>query len=233
MKIALLGYGKMGHAIEKIAEKRGHTVVTRVGRNDSMEDITKADVVIEFTSPESAVNNLKFLISQGIPTICGTTGWNDELEDITALVSAHKGTLVHASNFSLGVNIFFELNKKLAAMMQPFTDYDVAMTEIHHLEKKDAPSGTALTLANGIFENSDKTSWHLGQEQEDQSLPIEALREKEVKGTHIVRYSSLIDTIEITHAAHSREGFAVGAVIAAEWIAGKKGVFTMKDVLGL
>ncbi|MDP5076795.1 MAG: 4-hydroxy-tetrahydrodipicolinate reductase [Nonlabens sp.] len=233
MKIALLGYGKMGQAIEHVAEKRGHTVVTRVGRNDSMEDIQKADVVIEFTSPESAVNNLKYLIAQGMPTVCGTTGWNNELEEISSLVAAQNGALVHASNFSLGVNIFFELNKKLAAIMADFPDYEVDMTEIHHLEKKDAPSGTAITLAQGIIENTSKTEWHLGQDSTRDSLAIEALREKDVKGTHIVSYKSVIDTLEIKHGAHSREGFAIGAVIAAEWITDKKGVFTMKDVLGL
>jgi len=233
MKIALLGYGKMGQAIEQVAEERGHTVVTRIGRNDSIEDITKADVVIEFTSPESAVNNLKFLIAQGIPTVCGTTGWNNELEEITELVGLKKGSLVHASNFSLGVNIFFELNKKLAAIMASFREYDVAMTEIHHIEKKDAPSGTAITLAQGIIDNSSKENWHLGPDSTDGSIAIEALRENDVKGTHIVRFKSSIDTLEIKHAAHNRDGFAIGAVIAAEWLAGKKGVFTMKDVLGL
>jgi 4-hydroxy-tetrahydrodipicolinate reductase len=233
MKIALLGYGKMGHAIEQVAEERGHTVVTRVGRNDSMEDITKADVVIEFTSPESAVNNLKFLIAQGIPTICGTTGWNDQLAEITALVKAKNGALVHASNFSLGVNIFFELNEKLADIMAGFPEYHVQMTEIHHLEKKDAPSGTAITLAQGLIDNSNKIAWHLGQDSTDSSIAIEALRENDVKGTHIISYKSRTDTLEIKHAAHNREGFAIGAIIAAEWIAGKKGVFTMKNVLGL
>jgi 4-hydroxy-tetrahydrodipicolinate reductase len=233
MKIALLGYGKMGHAIEQVAEERGHTVVTRVGRNDSMEDITKADVVIEFTSPESAVNNLKFLIAQGIPTICGTTGWNDKLAEITALVKAKNGALVHASNFSLGVNIFFELNEKLADIMAGFPEYHVQMTEIHHLEKKDAPSGTAITLAQGLIDNSNKIAWHLGQDSTDSSIAIEALRENDVKGTHIISYKSGTDTLEIKHAAHNREGFAIGAIIAAEWIIGKKGVFTMKNVLGL
>jgi 4-hydroxy-tetrahydrodipicolinate reductase len=233
MKIALLGYGKMGHAIEQVAEERGHTVVTRVGRNDSMEDITKADVVIEFTSPESAVNNLKFLIAQGIPTICGTTGWNDKLAEITALVKAKNGALVHASNFSLGVNIFFELNEKLADIMAGFQEYHVQMTEIHHLEKKDAPSGTAITLAQGLINNSNKIAWHLGQDSTDSSIAIEALRENDVKGTHIISYKSGTDTLEIKHAAHNREGFAIGAIIAAEWIIGKKGVFTMKNVLGL
>jgi 4-hydroxy-tetrahydrodipicolinate reductase len=233
MKIALLGYGKMGHAIEQVAEERGHTVVTRVGRNDSMEDITKADVVIEFTSPESAVNNLKFLIAQGIPTICGTTGWNDKLAEITALVKAKNGALVHASNFSLGVNIFFELNEKLADIMAGFQEYHVQMTEIHHLEKKDAPSGTAITLAQGLINNSNKIAWHLGQDSTDSSIAIEALRENDVKGTHIISYKSGTDTLEIKHAAHNREGFAIGAIIAAEWIVGKKGVFTMKNVLGL
>lgn len=233
MKIALLGYGKMGQTIERIAQKRGHDVVTRIGRNDSIENIQKADVVIEFTAPDSAVNNIKFCADSGLPVVCGTTGWNAELQEVTDYISAKKGSLVHASNFSLGVNIFFELNRKLAAMMTPYEDYHVSMEEIHHTEKKDAPSGTAVTLAQGIIEHTPLTEWHLGTDYESDSLPIDAQRVDDVKGTHSVFYKSAIDDIEIKHTAHSRDGFAIGAVIAAEWIVKQKGIFTMKDVLNL
>lgn len=233
MKIALLGYGKMGKTIEKIALQRGHDVVTRVGRNDSMEDITKADVIIEFTSPESVMGNLKYLIPTQIPIICGTTGWNKHLPEISKLVSQHQSSMVYASNFSLGVNIFFELNKKLAQMMSPFKDYDVKMKEIHHTEKKDAPSGTAITLFEGLSESAQKENWHLGKGLKDNSVPIEAIRVDDVKGTHSVTYQNEIDAIEIIHTAQTRDGFALGSIIAAEWITNKKGIYTMKDVLGL
>ncbi|MGJ8684274.1 MAG: 4-hydroxy-tetrahydrodipicolinate reductase [Nonlabens sp.] len=233
MKIALLGYGKMGHTIERLALERGHDVVTRIGRNDSINDIQKADVVIEFTSPDSAVSNIKLCADMGLPIVCGTTGWSEELQEVTDYVNAKKGTLVHASNFSLGVNIFFELNRKLAAMMAPHDDYRISMEEIHHTQKKDAPSGTAVTLAQGIIESTSLKEWHLGTDDESDSLPIDAQRIDDVKGTHSVYYSSAIDDIEIKHTAHSRDGFAIGAVIAAEWITKRKGIFTMKDVLNL
>lgn len=233
MKIAILGYGKMGQTIERIAMQRGHNVVTRIGRNDSITDIQKADVVIEFTAPESAVSNIKFCANMGLPIVCGTTGWNNELPEVTDYVNARKGTLVHASNFSLGVNIFFELNRKLAAMMAPYNDYNISMEEIHHTQKKDAPSGTAVSLAQDILKSTDLTEWHLGTDYESDSLPINAQRVEDVKGTHTVKYNSIIDDIEIKHTAHSRDGFAIGAVIAAEWITNQKGIFTMKDVLNL
>ncbi|WP_213523377.1 4-hydroxy-tetrahydrodipicolinate reductase [Nonlabens sp.] len=233
MKIALLGYGKMGKAIERIALERGHHVVTRVGRNDSMEDITKADVIIEFTSPESVMGNLTYLIPTQIPIVCGTTGWNQHIPEITKLVSQHQSSMVYASNFSLGVNIFFELNKKLAQMMSPFKEYDVKMKEIHHTEKKDAPSGTAITLFEGLSESAGKENWHLGHRLKENSLPIEAVRENDVKGTHVVSYQNEIDRIEIIHTAQTRDGFAIGSIIAAEWLINKKGIYTMKDVLGL
>ncbi|WP_124981380.1 4-hydroxy-tetrahydrodipicolinate reductase [Nonlabens xiamenensis] len=234
MKIALLGYGKMGKAIENVALERGHTVVTKVGRNDSMEDISKADVIIEFTSPDSVINNLKHLIPLQIPVVCGTTGWNDSLEEIEELVQQHKSALVHASNFSLGVNLFFELNRQLAEVMSKFEEqYEVSLQEIHHTQKKDAPSGTALSLFEGLHNFAGNKSWHLGTQQKPDSVPIEAIREDDVKGTHTVTYKSGIDSIHITHEAYTREGFAMGAVIAAEWINNKKGMYTMKDVLGL
>lgn len=233
MKIGLLGYGKMGKVIERIALSRDHEIVAKIDRNDERNELLKADVVIEFTSPESVLKNLKYCISNGLPTICGTTGWNESIKEIYSLVNANNGALVHASNFSLGVNLFFELNKKLATMMSDFEDYKVSLQEIHHTEKKDAPSGTAITVAEGIIENSNFTKWHLGTSNKEDSLGIEAIREHDVKGTHVVAYDSDVDQIEITHKAHSRDGFALGAVIAAEWIQGKKGTYGMKDVLGL
>ncbi len=234
MKIALLGYGKMGKTIERIAEDRGHTIIARIGRNDSIEDnIKNADAVIEFTSPESVLKNLFKVIPSGIPLICGTTGWNDHLNEIEKLVADNNGSMVHASNFSLGVNLFFELNKKLAQMMQSFPEYEVSMQEIHHTEKKDAPSGTAITLFEGISEKLSKENWHLGIQSNDTSIAIEAIREEDVKGTHSVTYKNEIDSIEIIHKANTRDGFALGSVIAAEWLIDKKGIYTMKDVLGL
>ena len=210
MRIALLGYGKMGQTIERVAIQRGHDVVARIGRNDTMTDLVKADVVIEFTAPDSAVSNIQLCVNMGLPVVCGTTGWNEKLEEITELISAKNGSLVHASNFSLGVNIFFELNRKLAAMMAPYNDYRISMEEIHHTQKKDAPSGTAVTLAEGIIETTSLNKWHLGTHDESDSLPIDAQRIEDVKGTHSVEYSSAIDDIEIKHTAHSRDGFAIG-----------------------
>jgi len=233
MKIALIGYGKMGKTIERIALERGHEIVARIDKDDDLEPITNAAVAIEFTRPDSAVNNMKYCAANQVPVICGTTGWHNDLDIIREYMDKHNGSLVHASNFSLGVNIFFELNKKLAQMMSGHPSYALEMQEIHHTQKIDAPSGTAVTLADGIIENSDYKKWHLGTTSNEESIAIEALREDDVKGTHSVSYKNSIDTIEIKHTAHSRDGFALGAVIAAEWIVKHKGIFTMKDVLGL
>ena len=233
MKIALVGYGKMGKVIERVAQDRGHEIVARISRGDDLNAASKADAAIEFTSPDSVIKNLETLIQLGVPTICGTTGWNDQLLEIKQLVENNQGGLVHASNFSLGVNLFFELNKQLAELMNRFQEYQLHLTEIHHTEKKDAPSGTALSLFEQIAEKTGNKSWHLGSNSTEGSIGIAAIREKEVKGTHVVSYKSDIDTIEIKHEAHSRDGFALGAVMAAEWLQGKQGVFTMKDVLGL
>ncbi len=233
MNIALIGYGKMGKTIEQIALDRGHDIITRIDKGDDLVSVLKADVAIEFTRPDSAVENIKYCVSNDLPVVCGTTGWNDDLEMVTQFIQNHDGSLVHASNFSLGVNIFFELNKKLAQMMAGHSSYQLGMQEIHHTEKLDAPSGTAVTLAEGIIQNSDYNKWHLGKKSNDTSIGIEAIREPDVKGTHSVTYENNIDSIEIKHTAHSRDGFALGAVIAAEWIVKQKGIFTMKDVLGL
>ena len=232
MKIALLGYGRMGKEIEKIAISRGHEIVIRKDLDDDI-DITLADVAIDFSVPTSAFNNITNCFNNNVPVISGTTGWLDKYEDAIALCKEKKGAFIYASNYSLGVNIFFELNKQLAKMMKAVEGYNISMEEIHHTKKLDAPSGTAITLAEGIIENTSKNNWELGEKASEENIPIVAKRIPEVPGTHSVWYDSEVDTIEIKHTAHSRKGFALGAVIAAEWISDKTGVFSMKDVLNI
>ena len=232
MKIALLGYGRMGQEIEKIATSRGHEIVIRKDAGDSI-DITKADVAIDFSIPTSAFENISNCIENNVPVISGTTGWLEKYAEAVNLCKEKKGAFIYASNFSVGVNIFFELNKQLAKMMSNLEDYTISVEEIHHTKKLDAPSGTAITLAEGIIENTSKENWKLGTEISKTNIPIEAKRIPDVPGTHTVWYSSEVDRIEIKHTAHNRKGFALGAVIAAEWIIGKTGVFTMKDVLNI
>ena len=232
MKIALLGYGKMGKVIEKIALERGHEIVLRKGSSDSFEGITNADVAIDFSIPSSAVSHISECLNQNIPVISGTTGWLENFDEMVQLCQAKNGSFIYASNFSLGVSIFFELNNYLAKMMKNLKDYNVSMEEIHHTQKLDAPSGTAISLANGIIENTDYVNWTLENPTANQ-IHIDAKRIENIPGTHSVFYDSKVDQIEIKHTAHSREGFALGSVIAAEWLIGKKGVFTMKDVLGI
>jgi|SRR5690554_1482148 len=232
MKIALLGYGKMGKAIERIAVERGHEIVLKKSISDSFDGLQKADVAIDFSAPDSAVEHISECLNQGIPVISGTTGWLDDYEQIVKLCQEKNGGFIYGSNFSLGVNLFFLLNEKLAEMMSGFPEYKVEMVEVHHTQKLDAPSGTAISLANQIIQKTDYTSWQLGKTQ-DQTIGIEAQRIENVPGTHSVFYKSTIDEIEIKHTAHSREGFALGAIMASEWIIGKKGIFMMKDVLGL
>ncbi len=233
MNIALLGYGKMGKTIEQIAIKRGHNVVLTIDKDDKNYDITKADVAIDFSVPTVAFNNISNCINNNVPVISGTTGWLDKYDDAVALCKEKKGAFIYASNYSLGVNIFFELNKTLAKMMSNLKQYNVSMEEIHHTQKLDAPSGTAISLANDIIENHDGfTNWKL-DENGEKTIPITAKRIEDVPGTHTVTYESEVDTINIEHIAHTRQGFALGAVIAAEWIAGKTGVFTMNDVLNI
>ena len=232
MKIALLGYGRMGKEIEKIALSRGHEIVIRKDVDDVI-DITLADVAIDFSVPSSAFNNITNCINNNVPIISGTTGWLDKYEDAVALCKEKNSAFIYASNYSLGVNIFFELNKQLAKMMRSLEDYNISMEEIHHTKKLDAPSGTAITLAEGIIDNSAKDNWELGDKTSEENIPIIAKRIPEVPGTHTVWYDSEVDSIEIKHTAHNRKGFALGAVVAAEWIIGKKGVFTMKDVLNI
>jgi 4-hydroxy-tetrahydrodipicolinate reductase len=237
LKIALIGYGKMGKAIEEIALKKGHEIVLKVNI-DNVEDLTakklqRADVAIEFTGPESAVENIKRCINSNVPVVSGSTGWLSQWEEIKETVAEKNGALIYASNYSIGVNIFFELNKYLSKLMKDYDEYDVKLEEIHHTQKKDAPSGTAISLAEQILENiTSKKNWvnHLTTTPEE--LEIISKRMDPAPGTHIVTYHSPIDDIEIIHTAHNRMGFAGGAVKAAEFLVGKKGIFTMKDVLG-
>ncbi|WP_430400259.1 4-hydroxy-tetrahydrodipicolinate reductase [Flavobacterium sp.] len=231
MKIALLGYGKMGKVIEQIALERGHTIVLKKRSSDDFEGLENADVAIDFSVPKSAVNHISECLNNNIPIISGTTGWLEDYDKMVDLCNQKNGSFIYGSNFSLGVNIFFELNKQLAKMMQNLKQYNVSMEEVHHTQKLDAPSGTAISLANDIIKNSNYTNWSLTKD--DTNLFIDAKRIENVPGTHSVFYDSKVDQIEIKHTAHSREGFALGSVIAAEWIKDKKGVYTMKDVLGI
>jgi 4-hydroxy-tetrahydrodipicolinate reductase len=233
MKIALLGYGKMGKTIEQIASLRGHEIVLKIDENSADYDITLADVAIDFSIPAAAFNNISNCLNNQVPIISGTTGWLAKLPEATQLCKQNNGAFISASNFSLGVIIFFELNAHLAKMMRNLDQYAISIEEIHHTKKLDAPSGTAITLAEGIIENTDKENWALNVTTNENVIPITAKRIDEVPGTHTVAYKSDVDTLEIKHTAHSRDGFALGAVIAAEWLVGKTGVFTMKDVLGL
>jgi 4-hydroxy-tetrahydrodipicolinate reductase len=237
LKIALIGYGKMGKAIEEIALKKGHEIVLKVNI-DNVEDLTakklqRADVAIEFTGPESAVENIKRCINSNVPIVSGSTGWLSQWEEIKETVAEKNGALIYASNYSIGVNIFFELNKYLSKLMKDYDEYDVKLEEIHHTQKKDAPSGTAISLAEQILENiTSKKNWVNHLKTTPEELEIISKRMDPAPGTHIVTYHSPIDDIEIIHTAHNRMGFAGGAVKAAEFLVGKKGIFTMKDVLG-
>ena len=232
MKIALLGYGKMGQVIERVALSRGHEIVLRKTSSSTFEGLENAHVAIDFSIPDAAVSNISVCLHTNVPIVSGTTGWLSEYETMVALCNEKKGAFIYGSKFSLGVNIFFELNLHLAKIMSKFEQYKVSMEEIHHTQKLDAPSGTAITLAKDIIENSDYSSWALENAKEDE-ISIDAKRIENVPGTHTVVYNSEVDAIEIKHTAHNREGFALGAVIAAEWIVGKTGVFTMKDVLNI
>ncbi|OEK07320.1 4-hydroxy-tetrahydrodipicolinate reductase [Flavivirga aquatica] len=234
MNIALLGYGKMGKTIEQIAIKRGHNVVLTIDKSDTAYDITKADVAIDFSIPTVAFNNISNCINNNVPVISGTTGWLENYDEAVALCKEKKGAFIYSSNYSLGVNIFFELNKTLAKMMSTLKQYNVSMEEIHHTQKLDAPSGTAISLANDVIsKHAGYDKWAL-DETGEATIPIVAKRIKDVPGTHTINYDSEVDSISIEHIAHNRQGFALGAVIAAEWIAsGKTGVFTMNDVLNI
>lgn len=225
----------MGKAIEKIALERGHTIAGRIDAGDSLSDFNQpVDAAIEFTQPEAAVQNLLTCFEKGIPVACGTTGWAQHRADVEEACRTKNGTLLSSSNFSLGVNLFFKLNEYLAKIMERYPQYEISLDETHHTQKKDAPSGTAITLAEGILKHiSRKKEWTKEATRQADSLVINSFRVDPAPGTHVVKYQSAIDDIEITHTAHSREGFALGAVLVAEWLAGKKGIFTMDDFLKL
>jgi 4-hydroxy-tetrahydrodipicolinate reductase len=233
MKVALLGYGKMGKVIERIALERGHEIVLRKDESNTYEGLENADVAIDFSVPMVAVENISTAFNHGIPVVCGTTGWLEQYDEVVQLCQEKNGAFIYGSNFSLGVNLFFELNDYLAKMMAKFSSvYKVSMEEIHHTQKLDSPSGTAISLAKGVIENSAYDSW-TEETAKDNQIHIEAKRIENVPGTHSIYYNSDVDFIEIKHVAHNREGFALGAILAAEWIKEKKGVFSMKDVLDL
>lgn len=232
MKIALLGYGRMGKAIEEIALERGHEIVIRKDVEPVDLDLGIADAAIDFSHPTAAFDNIKNCIDSKVAVVSGTTGWLDRFDEIKSYCEDQEGAFIYASNFSIGVNLFFNLNAQLAKMMEQIKGYDISMEEIHHVHKLDAPSGTAISLANDILQNSEKKQWSIETPESD-DLFIKVKREGEVPGTHSVSYTSVIDAIEIKHTAFNRTGFALGAVVAAEWLHGKKGVFNMKDVLGL
>lgn len=223
----------MGKIIDQIATERGHEVVARLSETPNTQNLNGAEVAIEFSQPEAAFTNIKNCLEANVPVICGTTGWLDQKPEIEQIALKNDTAFLYGSNFSLGVNLFFALNEKLAGLMKDFSEYQVQLEEIHHVHKKDAPSGTAISVAEGIIKNNPIfNAWKLDETQENQ-LGIFAVREDDVPGTHSVFYRSEVDEIEIKHTAFSRNGFALGAVVAAEWIAGKKGVFSMNDVLGL
>ena len=236
MKIALIGYGKMGKESEEIALQKGHEIVLKVNDENlaelNKENLQNCDVAIEFTGPDSAVENMKTCIDAGVPVVCGSTGWVEKENEIINYCNGKAGSLLYSSNFSIGVNIFFEINRKLAQLMSQHKEYNVAIEEIHHTQKKDAPSGTAISLARQIIlQNSTKLNWTDNPSHTSSEIYISSKRVDPAPGTHHVKYTSLIDDIEIIHTAHSRKGFATGALIAAEFLAGKKGIFSMIDVL--
>tara|TARA_B110000003_G_C16579296_1_gene507417 strand:+ start:664 stop:1368 length:705 start_codon:yes stop_codon:yes gene_type:complete len=233
MKIALFGYGKMGKVIEKIAIERGHEIVLKIEQGDASYNLKIADVAIDFSTPTAAVSNITEAINCQIPVVCGTTGWLEAFESIKSLCHTKNGAFLYASNFSLGMNLFFELNRKLAQVMKPYGEYSMGIEEIHHTQKQDTPSGTAITLAEDAIKESEYTGWSLGKSLDPKQIGIEAKRIENIPGTHSVSYDSKIESIEIKHIAKNREGFGLGAVIAAEWLFGKTGVFSMKDVLNI
>lgn len=232
MKIALIGYGKMGRTIEKMAVDKGHAIVYKSTSTTEEGNLKDADVAIEFSNPEVAFSNISKVLNMDIPVVSGTTGWVKDFDEIVKLCQNRNGSFVYASNFSVGVNLFSDILEYASKLMAKWKEYEVKIEEIHHTEKKDSPSGTAISLAEIVLKHSPKTDWELDSKN-DEKLKITAKREPDVKGTHVVDYKSEVDTISLKHEAHSREGFAKGAIFAAKWIVGKKGVFTMKDVLGI
>ncbi len=232
MNIGLFGYGKMGRMIEQIAGERGHRIAARIDRPEDPAPFEAMEVAIDFSSPEAAFDNISRCLKAGVPVVSGTTGWLERYDEACALCGQTGGAFLYASNFSLGVNLFFEVNAYLARLMEKATGYTVELEEIHHTQKLDAPSGTAISLAEGIIANSSYSAWRMESAGQGE-IPVHSKRVGDTPGTHRVSYQSAVDRIDLVHTAHSRQGFAVGAVVAAEWLAGKKGVFSMRDVLNL
>lgn len=242
MKIAMIGYGKMGQTIEWLAMEKGHEIVLKINADNlhefTEENLKKADIAIEFSQPNAAYNNIMKCLKVGLPVVCGTTAWLNQYDEVVDWCNKNNGSFFYASNFSIGVNIFFELNRHLAKIMNAYEDYNITMEEIHHTQKLDAPSGTAVTLAKDILAAVDRVKSYQVVENEDSQveencIPITARRIGNTPGTHIIQYHSFVDSLEIKHTAHRREGFAVGAITAALWLMGKKGVFGMGDLLEL
>jgi 4-hydroxy-tetrahydrodipicolinate reductase len=230
MNIAILGYGKMGKEIEQISTERGHKIIYKIDKDSIIQDLNGVDVAINFSTPQSAFKNISNALNNSIPVICGTTGWLDNYNEVVKLSNKTNTSFLYSSNFSLGVNLFFELNKKLASIMKNHNQYKVSIEEIHHIEKLDKPSGTAIKIAEDIFEKSGYKKWSFIEDEEN-VIKMKSRRTNNIPGTHVLKYSSEIDSIEIKHTAKNRKGFAMGAVIAAEWIINKKGVFEMEDVI--
>ena len=230
MNIAILGYGKMGKEIEEISTERGHKIIYKIDKDSIIQDLNGVDVAINFSTPQSAFKNISNALNNSIPVICGTTGWLDNYNEVVKLSNKTNTSFLYSSNFSLGVNLFFELNKKLASIMKNHNQYKVSIEEIHHIEKLDKPSGTAIKIAEDIFEKSGYKKWSFIEDEEN-VIKMTSRRTNNIPGTHVLKYSSEIDSIEIKHTAKNRKGFAMGAVIAAEWIINKKGVFEMEDVI--
>ena len=230
MNIAILGYGKMGKEIEQISTERGHKIIYKIDKDSIIQDLNGVDVAINFSTPQSAFKNISNALNNSIPVICGTTGWLDNYNEVVKLSNKTNTSFLYSSNFSLGVNLFFELNKKLASIMKNHNQYKVSIEEIHHIEKLDKPSGTAIKIAEDIFEKSGYKKWSFIEDEEN-VIKMTSRRTNNIPGTHVLKYSSEIDSIEIKHTAKNRKGFAMGAVIAAEWIINKKGVFEMEDVI--
>lgn len=237
MKIALLGYGRMGKTIEKLAIADGHEIVYKTSDPIDTNQLKKADVAIDFSISESAFENITTCFREGIPVVSGTTGWLEDYDKAIGVCKKENGSFIYASNFSIGMNLFFELNRTMAKMMKNFDSYKLSIEEIHHTGKRDQPSGTAISLAEDIIEETDKSNWKLIESDQAVNdypateIPIEAIREEDVKGTHTIRYTSDIDSMELKHTAFTRDGFAKGAILAAEFLQDKKGIFSMKDVL--
>lgn len=233
MNIALIGYGKMGKEIEKIAKSRGHYIILSISTTPKIQDLKSVDVAIEFSQPKSAFENIKLCLENNIPTVCGTTGWLKKYNIIKKICESKNSSFIYSSNFSISANIFFEINKKLADYMSSYSNYEISIKEIHHVQKLDIPSGTSISLAEDIIQKTNKTSWILSDKKYKEQISIQAKRIKDTTGIHSVIYKSSIDNIQIKHKAYNREGFALGAIIAAEWIKNKKGIFSMKEILGL